>query len=39
MPIIPAFRKLRQGDREFEDSLGYTARLCLQGKKNGTLLS
>jgi hypothetical protein len=35
MTIIPALRRLRQKDQEFEDSLGYITRLYL--KKVGTL--
>jgi hypothetical protein len=33
MPIIPAFRRLRQEDREFETSLDYIVRSCLKKKK------
>jgi hypothetical protein len=29
MPVIPAFRRWRHGDCEFEISLGYKERLCL----------
>jgi hypothetical protein len=29
MSVIPAFRKLRQEDREFKAILHYTVRLCL----------
>jgi hypothetical protein len=34
MPIIPAFRRLRQEDQEFEDSLGYIVSHYLKGKKS-----
>jgi hypothetical protein len=34
MPGIPALRRLRQEDEEFEASLGDTGRLCLRKKKN-----
>jgi hypothetical protein len=27
-PVIPALRRLRQEDNEFEDSLGYTKTIC-----------
>jgi hypothetical protein len=33
MPIIPAFRKLRQEGPKFEDSLGYTVRPCFKKAK------
>jgi hypothetical protein len=37
MPEIPARRRLKQKDLKFEESLGYTARLCLQKQnKNST---
>jgi hypothetical protein len=36
MPIISAFRKLRQKDCEFKGSLEYTARSCLkEGRDRG----
>jgi hypothetical protein len=33
MPVIPAFRMLRQEDYEFKDSLGYIAITCLKINK------
>jgi hypothetical protein len=32
--VIPALRKLRQDDLEYEDSLNYRVRPCLKKKKN-----
>jgi hypothetical protein len=32
-PIIPALRRSKQKDHEFEASLGYTARTCLKKRK------
>lgn len=34
MPMIPALQRLKQGDCEFETSLGYTMRFCLHKRKN-----
>lgn len=31
LPVIPAFRKLRQEDHEFKSSLSYIGRYCLKG--------
>jgi hypothetical protein len=33
MPVIPALRRQKQEDLEFEDSSGDIARHCLQKKK------
>jgi hypothetical protein len=33
-PVIPALRRLSQGEGEFEASLSYIARLCLKENKN-----
>jgi hypothetical protein len=33
IPIIPAFRRLKQEDLEFMGSWGYIARLCLKKPK------
>lgn len=33
MPVIPAFKRLNQEDREFRVHLGYLTRLCI-GKDN-----
>jgi hypothetical protein len=32
-PVIPALRRLRPGDWEFEVCMGYIARSCLKKKK------
>jgi hypothetical protein len=34
MPIIPAFRQMKQEDHKFEASLGYTTRPCLKRENN-----
>jgi hypothetical protein len=33
VPVIQAFRKLRQENQEFHDSLSYVAKPCLKMKK------
>jgi hypothetical protein len=33
MPVIPALRRLRQEECEFQVSLGYMVRPCLKEKK------
>jgi hypothetical protein len=33
MPIIPALRRLRQKNENFQDSLGYITKSCLKKKK------
>jgi hypothetical protein len=33
VPVIPALRKPRQKDLEFEASLGYRAKLCLKRER------
>jgi hypothetical protein len=38
MPVIPALRRLRQGDSKFEVSLGYTVRSCLKNQTKVPLL-
>jgi hypothetical protein len=35
--VIPALRRLRQKDHEFEANQGYTSRPCLKKTKNRTL--
>jgi hypothetical protein len=34
LPVIPALGRLRQGDHEFQDGLGYTVRSYLKKKKS-----
>jgi hypothetical protein len=34
VPVTPALRRLRQKDHEFEVSLGYIARSCLEKQTN-----
>jgi hypothetical protein len=34
VPVISALKRLRQKDREFEDSLAHTVRIFLKKKKN-----
>jgi hypothetical protein len=36
--MIPVFRKMKQEDHEFEDSLGYTDRYCLKQQQWEMLL-
>jgi hypothetical protein len=33
MPLIPALGRQKQADSEFEDSQGYTEKLCLEKNK------
>jgi hypothetical protein len=33
MPVIPALRKMKQEDHEFEASLGYMVSFCLKQNK------
>lgn len=36
IPVILAYRRLRQEDHEFPDNLSYIARLCLKNKNKTT---
>jgi hypothetical protein len=37
MPVIPALRRLRQEDREFQADLGYKMRPCLKIRRAGEM--